>query len=95
MPSSVLILGARGRFGMAAAQAFRQAGWHVLGQMRPGATPPIDAPSEPLAETAQAAIEWLGLDLYDTGALARASRGVSVVVHALNPGAYTDRKSVV
>ena len=35
--STVLILGARGRFGQAAARAFARAGWQVLGQVRPGA----------------------------------------------------------
>ena len=37
MQAIVLILGARGRFGLAAARAFADAGWRVLGQMRPGA----------------------------------------------------------
>jgi hypothetical protein len=39
-PSSVLILGARGRVGQAAARAFAQAGWTVHAQLRPGATGP-------------------------------------------------------
>jgi nucleoside-diphosphate-sugar epimerase len=76
---TVLILGARGRFGLTAARAFAEAGWRVLGQTRPLAqTPPADA------------IEWLGIDLNDTQALAHAARGASVVVHALNP-AYTNK----
>lgn len=77
MPSTVLILGARGRFGLAAARAFAEAGWRVLGQTRPGAALPNDQ-----------RIEWLGIDLYDSQALAAAARGATVVVHALNP-AYT------
>jgi nucleoside-diphosphate-sugar epimerase len=77
-PNTVLILGARGRFGLCAARAFAQAGWRVLGQTRPGATLPSDA-----------AIEWVGIDLNDTQALAQAAQGASVVVHALNP-AYTN-----
>lgn len=81
MQSTVVILGARGRFGWATALAFRAAGWRVLGQTRPGAALPGAA--------AQAGIEWLGIGLNDTAALARASRGASVVVHALNPSAYT------
>ena len=36
------------------------------------------------------AIEWLGIDLYDTQALAQAAQGASVVVHALSP-AYTHK----
>lgn len=79
MSSTVLILGARGRFGLAAARAFSAAGWRVLGQVRPGA----DVPADP-------GIEWLATDLYDTQALAAAAQGATVVVHALNP-AYTHK----
>jgi len=78
MQTIVLILGARGRFGLAAARAFADAGWRVLGQMRPGAQAGADA-----------RVEWLGIDLRDTQTLATAARGASVVVHALNP-AYTN-----
>lgn len=75
---TVLILGARGRFGLAAARAFSAAGWRVLGQMRPGAETPVDA-----------SIEWLSIALHDTATLTHAAQGASVVVHALNP-AYTN-----
>ena len=78
MQATVLILGARGRFGLAAARAFADAGWRVLGQMRPGAQAGADE-----------RIEWLATDLHDTQALATAARGAAVVVHALNP-AYTN-----
>ncbi len=74
MPSTVLILGARGRFGLAAARAFANAGWRVLGQVRPGAVPPADP-----------GIEWLATDLSDTAALTAAAREVAVVLHAINP----------
>ena len=74
MQTTVLILGARGRFGLAAARAFRDAGWRVLGQLRPGA----EVPTEP-------GIEWLATDLHDTQALASAARGAAVLVHAINP----------
>jgi nucleoside-diphosphate-sugar epimerase len=77
--NTVLILGARGRFGLATARAFADAGWRVLGQTRPGA---------PVPEATS--IEWLGIDLHDTQALVRAAQGAAVVVHALNP-AYTNR----
>ena len=41
MPTNtVLILGARGRFGLAAARAFAAAGWRVLGQVRPANVAP-------------------------------------------------------
>lgn len=78
-PNTVLILGARGRFGLSTARAFAQAGWRVLGQTRPQAKVPHDA-----------AIEWLGIDLQDTQSLAAAAQGATVVVHALNP-AYTNK----
>ena len=78
MQTTVLILGARGRFGLAAARAFADAGWRVLGQIRPGA--PVGADQR---------VEWLDIDLQDTPALAVAARGAAVVVHALNP-AYTN-----
>lgn len=72
MTSSVLILGARGRFGSAAARAFLAAGWDVLGQIRPGSTGDI------------AGLRYLNLDANDTAALAQAARGAQVVVHGLN-----------
>jgi len=79
MTKTVLILGARGRFGLAAARAFTAAGWRVIGQMRPGAAPP------PVL-----GIEWRGIALQDTAALLAVAAGTSVVVHALNPTAYTN-----
>jgi nucleoside-diphosphate-sugar epimerase len=78
---TVLILGARGRFGLAAARAFADAGWCVLGQMRQGAKSPAGAPAR---------MEWLSFDLAETQALALAAKGAQVVVHALNP-AYTNQ----
>jgi len=81
MQSTVLILGARGRLGLAAARAFNDAGWRVLGQVRPGAV----VPKHP-------GIEWLALSLQDTAALAVAARGAQVVLHAVNPP-YTQWES--
>jgi nucleoside-diphosphate-sugar epimerase len=72
--SSVLILGARGRFGLAAARAFAQAGWKVHAQVRPGAGGP-----------AIAGVRWLAADPEDTAALAAAAAGAEVVVQALSP----------
>jgi nucleoside-diphosphate-sugar epimerase len=74
MQSTVLILGGRGRFGLAAARAFASAGWRVLAQVRPGAPAPMDA-----------GIEWLLMDLSDGAALAQAAQGSAVVLHAVNP----------
>ena len=79
MTKTVLVLGARGRFGLAAARAFAAAGWRVIGQMRPDALPP------PAPE-----VEWRGIELQDTPALLAAAAGASVVVHALNPTAYSN-----
>jgi nucleoside-diphosphate-sugar epimerase len=73
VPRSVLVLGANGRFGAAAALAFRDAGWRVLAQVR-------RAPAAPAA-----GIEAVAVPITDTDALARAAAGASVVVHAVNP----------
>lgn len=77
--SSVLILGARGRFGQAAACAFAQAGWRVLAQMRPGA----QAPAIP-------GVQWIAAAPDDTRTLAAAAAGAQVVVQALSP-VYTHK----
>ncbi len=84
MTETVLILGARGRFGLAAARAFADAGWRVLAHMRPGGTVPPEARDD-------ARIQWLQADVHDASALLRAAgTGVNVVVHALNPP-YTNK----
>ena len=79
-PGTVLILGARGRLGLAAARAFAQAGWQVLAQVRPGgargALPAIPG------------VWWMPVAVHDTAALAAQAQGAQVVLHALNP-AYT------
>jgi nucleoside-diphosphate-sugar epimerase len=77
--STVLILGARGRFGQAAADAFAAAGWQVVAQMRPGgAALPI------------AGVRWIEAQPQDTAALAAAVPDAAVVVQALSP-LYTHR----
>ncbi len=81
MQQTVLILGARGRFGLAAVKAFAEAGWEVVAQVRPNATPATGAVQ---AER----IRWVALDLNDIDALAAQAKGAHVVVNALNP-AYT------
>ena len=68
--STVLILGARGRLGLAAAQAFAQAGWQVLAQVRPGATGP-----------AVPGVQWLAIAAEDTPALAAHAQGAQVLLH--------------
>jgi len=83
MQSTVLILGARGRFGLAAARAFADAGWQVKGLIRPGARA-----REGFA--AHDRITWLTADLHDTAGVVRAAQGATLVVHALNP-VYTHK----
>jgi nucleoside-diphosphate-sugar epimerase len=78
MSSRVLVLGAAGRFGRLAAEAFRDAGWTVASLVRPGAA--AHAPKD---------TEVLELDALDHAAVAAAARGADVVLHALNPP-YTD-----
>ena len=70
----VLILGANGRFGLAAAQAFDAAGWQVVAPVR---RDPV--PGMPIG------VRVLRLPIEQTDALVREARGASVVVHAVNP----------
>jgi nucleoside-diphosphate-sugar epimerase len=67
---TVLVLGAQGRLGRAATNAFAASGWRVLAQARR---------PEGLGPTA------LTLPLSDTAALARAAQGARAVVYAVNP----------
>jgi nucleoside-diphosphate-sugar epimerase len=71
---SVLVLGARGRFGQAAARAFAQAGWRVLAQMRPGAQ-----------ALALPGVQWIAAAPGDIRTLAAAAAGAQLVVQALSP----------
>jgi nucleoside-diphosphate-sugar epimerase len=71
---TVLILGANGRFGQAAVQAFAAAGWQVLAQVR-------RAPAAPLPARARALV----MDMAHTAAVAEQAAGASVVVYAVNP----------
>jgi len=73
----VLILGANGRFGLVAAQAFDAAGWAVLAQVRRTAAAGMPA----RAEQVRATPAELGATLAGRPAAARPS----VVVHAINP----------
>ncbi len=71
---TVLILGATGRIGTAAAEAFDAAGWSVVAQSRrtPSAAWPRRA--RPLVA-----------DLSDIDGIAQQATGASVVLHAVNP----------
>lgn len=81
---TVLVLGGRGRFGLVAVQAFARDGWRVLAQLRPGAPAPTVA-----------GVQWLAQAVDTPQAVAalvaqvRQAGGAAVVVHALNPHAYT------
>ncbi len=71
MNGQILVLGAAGRLGFAASEAFRDAGWSVKGLVRPGAA--WRAPQ--------------GIDLIETNDRAVAvkeARGTDIVLHALN-----------
>jgi nucleoside-diphosphate-sugar epimerase len=70
---AVLVLGAHGRLGRAAVEAFLAAGWRVFAQVRrDAATVPAGAVAVPV-------------DLADTAGLAAAVGGARAVVHAVNP----------
>lgn len=83
MEQKVLILGARGRFGLAAAKAFAAAGWQVIAHMREGAQVPPEVQGDKR-------MTWLSGDVFNADEIAQQSSGASVVLHAMNP-AYTQR----
>ena len=74
----VLILGANGRFGLAAAQAFDAAGWEVLAQVR-------RAPAAGMPTRARI----VALPTTDIDGIVANAAGADLVVHALNPSNYT------
>ncbi|MDQ2778516.1 MAG: epimerase, partial [Pseudomonadota bacterium] len=81
---AVLILGATGRFGAAAASAFSEAGWRVLAQSRrPARQRTPGANQAPMPAHTQA----LRADLADIDAIVAAAApfGVRTVVYAVNP----------
>lgn len=69
----IVVLGAAGGLGRAAAQAFKAAGWQVTSQVR-GRSATAAAPGTEVVE----------VDALDTGAVAAAAAGADVVLHALN-----------
>ena len=71
---SVLVLGAKGRFGQAAVHAFTEAGWHVTAQAR-----------SPASELLPASVQYLQADVLDTATILAAISAVDVVVNAVNP----------
>jgi nucleoside-diphosphate-sugar epimerase len=79
MSGKILVLGAAGRLGYAAAEAFRMAGWNVTSLVRPGS-----AHRAPRGTNVVETVDRLD-------AIA-AARGVDVVLHALNPPFKTWRR---
>jgi nucleoside-diphosphate-sugar epimerase len=75
-PRTVLVLGANGRFGLAAAQAFAAAGWHVLAQVRRDPAP---------AMPTQATIVRAPLAVLAAGDALAALPRADIVVHGVNP----------
>ncbi len=71
---TVLILGANGRFGRAAATAFSNAGWDVKRHVRPGKMP-AHGPHN----------GFVAFQPDDTAAFAAAAHACDVIVNALNP----------
>lgn len=78
MAQDVIILGAKGRFGRAAAQAFLAAGWRVRGLARDWDSGRIDP-----------RMERVTADAFDADAVSAAAAGADVIVNALNP-AYSN-----
>jgi nucleoside-diphosphate-sugar epimerase len=74
MSSRILILGATGRLGYAAAECFRDAGWNVVSQVRPGH-----------AKLAPPRTRIVEVDGLDHNAVSEAAHRADVVLHALNP----------
>ncbi len=73
---TVLVLGANGRFGLAAAQAFAGAGWRVLAQVRRDAAAGMPANAALVRAPLAALADGTALSLLAP---------VGVVVHAVNP----------
>lgn len=73
MPSSVIILGAKGRFGRAAVDAFANAGWEVTAFGRNW-----DSPNTPKVNRVTG-------DAFDSEALKGACEGQDVIVNAIHP----------
>ena len=78
MSGRVIVLGAAGRLGRAAAEAFRDAGWTVASLVRASA-----------ASRAASGTEIVEVDARDAEGIVEAAQGADVILHALNPS-YTE-----
>ncbi len=82
MSGRILVLGAAGRFGHVAAEAFHDAGWNVKGLVRPGRAGALPRDIEAVeAITREEAVE--------------AARGCDVVLNAFNPVITEWRKNAL
>jgi nucleoside-diphosphate-sugar epimerase len=81
--ATILVLGAAGRLGKVAAEAFRDAGWTVRAQVRPGGSARLPA-----------GVTAVEADGTDGTALAAAARGADVVFNGLNPPYTAWRREV-
>ncbi|HEY5072672.1 MAG TPA: NAD-dependent epimerase/dehydratase family protein [Caulobacteraceae bacterium] len=84
---TALIIGATGSFGAHAAIALLKRGWRIRGLTRDPAAAAIKA-------GASTPIEWFKGDAMSPGDVARASRGVDLIVHAANPPGYRNWKGL-
>ena len=74
MKGHIVVLGGAGRYGRAAAEAFRAAGWSVTSLVR-GSSAERAAPGTAIVE----------VDARDRDSVIEAARGADVILHALNP----------
>ncbi|WP_299024290.1 NAD-dependent epimerase/dehydratase family protein [uncultured Sulfitobacter sp.] len=73
MTGTVLILGATGRFGRAATNAFANAGWQVIAASRAG------------GGAVPRGVKTIACDPTDKAAVVAAAQGMDVIVHTVNP----------
>lgn len=85
---TALVLGATGGVGSAIASALLRHGWQVRGLARDVARAKAGFASQPLQRQGASAIEWFGGDAMNASDVERAARGVSTLVHAVNPPGY-------
>jgi nucleoside-diphosphate-sugar epimerase len=74
VPGRILILGAAGRFGRVAAEAFRDSGWDVASLVLPRSAARIASGTAPVEADAR-----------DRQAVSAAAQGADLILHALNP----------
>ncbi|MEI9927462.1 MAG: NAD(P)H-binding protein [Sphingomonas sp.] len=83
MTKTILVLGATGGIGGETARALLRHGWKVRGlarKLRPGLDP---------------GVEWIEGDAMDHAAVSGAARGVSAILHAVNPPGYRNWAKLV